>query len=159
MVYHEFSVPADDRYFEDYVAGRIYEFGSFTLEEEEMLSFARRYDPQPFHVDPQKAEQGPYHGLIASGLQTISIVTRLYMDHYMSTVAGMGSPGMDEVRWPKPVRPGDTLRLRVTIVETRPSSSRKDRGLVTALAEGINQKNEVVASLRIVNIIKARNPL
>lgn len=158
MVLKEFTPPADDRYFEDYVQGRVYEFGEFRFDEELILEFARTYDPQYFHVDKEKAQKGPYKGLIASGLQTISAATRMYMDHYISTAASYGSPGMDEVRWTWPVRPGDVMRLRITILETAPHK-KKDRGFVTAFVEGINQEDKVVTSLKIVNIIGSRNPL
>jgi acyl dehydratase len=108
----DFAVPIGDRYFEDYQAGAVYEYGYATVDEAELLAFARRFDPQPIHADAQSAAAGPFGGLIASGWHTGAIFMRLFADHYLSRVASLASPGIDELRWPAPVRPGDTLRLR-----------------------------------------------
>lgn len=110
-----FAAPIDDRYFEDYVPGSVFEFGPILVDEAEVIAFAERFDPQTMHVDPDKAARGPYGGLIASGWHTLSMMMRLYVDHYLSAVASLVSPGVDEVRWHRPVRPGDRLRLRVTV--------------------------------------------
>ena len=126
----DFAVPIDDRYFEDYVQGAVYEYGYITVTEAEILDFARAFDPQPIHVDPEFAAAGPFHGLIASGWHTAGILMRMFADHCLSKVASLASPGIDELRWPAPVRPGDSLRLRCTFVETRRSRSKPDRGLV-----------------------------
>src|SRR5450756_1412288 len=106
-----FTVPPEHRYFEDYVAGAVHEFGTIAVEEAEIIAFAKRYDPQIFHIDPQAAKQTIYGGLIASGWLTSGLIMRLYSDHYLSHVASLGSPGIDELRWLKPVRPGDVLSL------------------------------------------------
>ncbi|MEI8183847.1 MAG: MaoC family dehydratase, partial [Desulfomonile sp.] len=111
-----FTTPAEDRYFEDYVPGSVHEFGSIAVEEAEMINFARRFDPQPFHIDPEAAKQSIFGGLIASGWHTASLAMRLLVDHYISHVASLGSPGVDELRWLKPVRPGDTLSVRITLL-------------------------------------------
>ena len=116
-----FPVPPDERYFESYVAGSVYEFGSMKAEEEEMIAFAKRYDPQPFHTDPEAARKSVFGGLVASGWFTAALTIRMLVDHFLSHVAGLGSPGVDQLRWLEPVRPGDTLSLRVTIVEARRS--------------------------------------
>src|SRR5258708_6894052 len=114
MTLSHFPSPREARYFEDYEAGRIYEFGNVVLSEPEIVEFARCFDPQDMHVDPEKARLGRFGGIIASGWHTIGIAMRLYVDHYLSSVASLASPGVDEVRWPNPVRPGDSIRLRVT---------------------------------------------
>ena len=158
MTLSHFSAPRQNRYFEDYEAGRVYEFGGITLTQPEILEFARRYDPQDMHVDPEKARQGRFGGIIASGWQTIGIAMRLYVDHYLSSVASLASPGVDEVRWPNPVRPGDTLGIRVTILETIPSRSKADRGVVRARIEAFNQEKLPVLSLVALSII-GRRPL
>ena len=153
----DFAAPIDDRYFEDYPAGASYEYGYVTVTEAEILEFARRYDPQPIHVDPAFAATGPFGGLIASGWQTAGLFMRLFADHYLSRVASLASPGVDELRWPAPVRPGDTLRLRATIEQTRPSRSKPDRGLVHTRGELIRQGDgQVVLSLTAVNLLLLR---
>jgi acyl dehydratase len=154
----DFAAPVDDRYFEDYSPGAVYEYGYITVTEAEMLDFARKFDPQPIHVDPDFAAGGPFGGLIASGWHTAGIMMRLLADHYLSRVASLASPGLDELRWPAPVRPGDSLRLRATVVEARRSRSKPDRGLVRTQSELINQNDEVVLRVTAMNIIGARTP-
>jgi acyl dehydratase len=153
---HSFTSPPDDRYFEDYVPGEVYEFGTITVTEPEIIEFARQFDPQYFHVHPEKAIQSRFGGIIASGWHTVGLTMRLYVDHYLSHVASLASPGVDEVRWPNPVRPGDTLRIRVTNVDARPSRSKTDRGIVRAKIEAINQKDELVLSMVGISIIGRR---
>lgn len=148
---------ADERYFEDYIPGTVYEFGSVTLSEDEIIEFAQRYDPQYFHIDPERAVRGPFGGLIASGWQTNAIIMRLFVDHYLSQAASLGSPGIDEIRWLRPVRPGDSLRIRVTVLESRVSRSKPDRGIVKASIETFNQHGELVATM-IGNNFIARRP-
>src|SRR5579864_8105352 len=143
-----------ERYFEDYVPGSAHEFGPVVVSESDILDFARRYDPQPFHADPDKAASGPFGGLIASGWHTAAITMRLLVDHYLSAGSSLGSPGIDEVRWTKPVRPGDTLAVRVTVVEARRSRSKPDRGLVRSRIEVLNQLGEVVMSLTAMNFMR-----
>jgi acyl dehydratase len=123
-----------------------------------MISFAKEFDPQSFHVDPVAAADGPFGGLIASGWHTASLAMRLVVDHYVSRVASLASPGVDELRWPAPVRPGDSLRLQTTILETRRSRSKPDRGLVRTRAELLNQHDQIVLSLVAMNLIRLRNP-
>jgi acyl dehydratase len=154
----DFAAPIEDRYFEDYDAGAVYEYGYATVAEEEVVAFARRFDPQPFHADARLAAAGPFGGLIASGWHTAGIFMRLFADHYLSRVASLGSPGVDELRWPVPVRPGDRLRLRTTIIETRRSRSKPDRGLVRTRAELLNQDNRIALSLAAVNLLRLREP-
>ncbi len=143
-----FTTPVEDRYFEDYLPGAVYEFGSIAVEEAEIICFARRFDPQPFHTDPEAAKRSAFGGLIASGWHTASLAMRLLVDHYVSHVASLGSPGADELRWLKPVRPGDTLSLRVTQIERRISRSKPDRGFIRVRTEVINQHGDVVMTMK-----------
>lgn len=159
MQFATFSAPKDQRYFEDYVQDAVYEFGSVSVTEQEIIDFAGKFDPQAFHLDPVQAAKGPFKGLIASGWHTTSLGCKLYVEHFLSSVASLGSPGVDELRWMRPVRPGDTLRLRITILESKPSSSKNDRGLIRSLLETINQHDEVVMSAKIMSLLLTRNPL
>jgi len=154
----DFTVPREDRYFEDYLPGAVYEYGYLTVSEAEILGFARQFDPQPIHIDPGFAATGPFGGVIASGWHTASMMMRLFADHYLSRVASLASPGIDELRWPAPVRPGDQLRLRTTIVEARPSRSKPDRGLVRTRGELVNQDDRIVLHLVAMNLLGRREP-
>jgi acyl dehydratase len=151
-----FSTPIDERYYEDYVAGSVFECGPISVDEAEVVAFARRFDPQSIHIDAEAAARGPFRGLIASGWHTTSLMMRLFVDHYLSSVASLASPGVDELRWRLPVRPGDELRLRVSVTETRPSQSKPDRGIVSSLLEAINQRGEVVCSMKAMNLLAKR---
>lgn len=111
-----FTTPIDDRYFEDYVEGEIHRFGSITVETDEVIDFAKRFDPQSFHVDPDTAKLTPFAGLIASGWHTAALTKRLYVEHYLTHAASLGSPGIDELRWLRPVRPRHILSVRVTVL-------------------------------------------
>ena len=146
-----------DRYFEDYLPGAIHEFGSIQVEEADIIEFARRYDPQQFHIDPAAAARGPFGGLIASGWHTGALMMRMFVDHYLSPVSSLGSPGIDELRGLRPVRPGDTLRVRATILETKRSRSKPDRGVVRTLSEVLNQNGEVVMSMNAMTLVRCRN--
>lgn len=154
----DFAVGIEDRYFEDYEVGTVYEYGHASVSEAEIIAFAERFDPQPIHVDTQFAARGPFGGVIASGWHTAAIAMRLVVDHYVSRVASLASPGVDELRWPTPVRPGDSLRLRTTILETRRSQSKPDRGLIRTRAELLNQHDQTALSLVAMNLIRLRNP-
>ena len=151
-----FAEPPDNRFFEDYTPGHVYEFGTITVSEAEIIDFARKFDPQYFHIDPEKAKASRFGGIVASGWHTIGLAMRLYVDHYLSHVASLASPGMDEVRWPNPVRPGDTLKIRVTVLEARPSHSKPDRGVVRAKIEALNQRDDLVLSMTGLSIIGRR---
>lgn len=126
------------------------------MSEQEIIDFGRLYVPQPYHTDPELAKKTIYGGIIASGWHTASVMMRVYSDNYLSKVANLGSPGVDELRWPKPVRPGDALSIRVTVLETRRSSSKPDRGIVRSLLETLNQDGDVVMSMKMVNFVSAR---
>lgn len=151
-----FSVPVDDRHFEDYIVGAVHEFGSIAVEQEEVISFGKRFVPLSYHTDPERAKESLYGGLIASGWHTAALMMRLYTDNYLSSVANLGSPGVDEVRWPRPVFPGDELSIRVTILESRLSQSKPDRGIVLSFVEVLNHKREVVMSLKSTNFVRSR---
>ena len=151
-----FAAPIEQRYFEDYVPGGVYEFGSISVEESEIISFSKRFDPQSFHTDPEAAERSMYGGLIASGWHTAALMMRLIVDHYLSHVASLGSPGVDELRWLQPVRPGDTLSLRVTVTEARRSRSKPDRGILHSYCETLNQHGQVVMTMKAINLLACR---
>ena len=153
----DLAVPVTDRYFEDYVPGAVCVFGEIAMTESEIIDFARRYDPQPMHTDPVVAARGPFGGLIASGWHTTACVMRLLVERYLSHVAAIVSPGIDEMRWKAPVRPGDVLRVRVTVEDASASRSKPDRGLVRSLIEVLNQHDEVVQSMRAMNLIRRRD--
>jgi len=151
-----FNVPIEDRYLEDYQTGAVYEFGAIQVTGEEIIEFGKQFDPQPFHTSPQAASQSIYGGLIASGWHTASIMMRLFVEHYLSSAASLGSPGVDELRWLLPVRPNDALTLRVTVAETRRSTSKPDRGVLFSFIEVLNQNKEVVMSMKAVNLLLCR---
>jgi acyl dehydratase len=154
-----FATPIDDRYFEDYEPGATYEFtDTSTLDQQRMIDFATEFDPQTFHVDPDAATTGPFGGLIASGWHTAAIMMRLLADNYLSKVAGLASPGIDEIRWLLPVRPGDTLHLRVTVVHSKRSTSKPDRGVIHSGIEVVNQDDRVVMTLVAINFLRLRDP-
>ena len=139
-----FKTPPKERWFEDFVVGDEQEFGDYLVTEEEIVEFARKYDPQPFHLDHEAARASHFGGLIGSGWMTCCIAMRLLCDHFIPRQSSMGSPGVDEVRWLKPVRPGDRLRLRMKVLEVRPSQSKADRGVIIGQHELLNQHGEVV---------------
>ncbi len=136
-----------EHYFEDFAPGQVYELGSTTVTEEEIVAFARRWDPQPFHVDPEAAAASVFGGLIASGWHTGAMWMRLYVDSLLDGAASMGSPGIEELRWLAPVRPGDTLHARLTVVEATPSERRPDRGTIRSRAEMVNQEGVTVMAM------------
>jgi acyl dehydratase len=146
------------RYFEDYVPGLLVDCGKFTVDEAEIIEFARQYDPQPFHVDPDAAAKGPFGGIIASGWQTTSLMMRNVVEHYISAESSLGAAGIDEIRWPRPVRPGDTLRVSATVLEARRSQSKPDRGIVKSRMELVNSDGETAMTLIAINFVLARSP-
>jgi acyl dehydratase len=144
------------RYFEDYVPGTSVDCGSFSLSEAEIIAFATEYDPQPFHVDPVAAKNGPFGGLIASGWHTTSRMMRLLVDGYVSQESSLGAAGVDELRWLRPVRPGDTLHVRATVMEARRSGSKPDRGIVRTRMELTNQDGDLVMTVTAISFVLAR---
>jgi acyl dehydratase len=144
------------RYWEDFKPGQVIELGSRTIDKDSILGFAREFDPQPFHTDEEAARRTIFGGLIASGWHTGSLSMRLFYDGLIKDVVSLGSPGFDELRWVKPVRPGDTLSARFTVLECVASRSKPDRGVIRALLETRNQQGEVVMSITAVNIFGRR---
>lgn len=136
------------RHLEDFKEGQVFELGEDTIREQEILDFARRFDAQPFHVDPEAAKASIYGGLIASGWHTASFFMGLLVRGLLHDVASLGAGGIDELRWLKPVRPGDTLRARLSVVGSRPSTKHADRGLLTCVGEMFNQHGERVLLIR-----------
>ena len=131
-------------YWEDFPVGAVREFGGKTLSREDIVRFAREYDPQPFHVDEEAANKSVFGGLIASGWQTCGLAMRMMCDAYLLDAASAGSPGVESIRWLLPVRPGDRLRVRLTVLEARVLQSKPHIGLVRNKWEMFNQKNEQV---------------
>ena len=156
MIESDFTVSRENRYFEDYIAGSVHEFGTIRVERDEVIAFAQRFDPQAFHTDSEAAEKSIFGGLIASGWHTAGLMMRLFAQYYLSTVASLGSPGVDALRWTRPVRPGDDLSIRVTITETRRSRSKPDRGMVHSFIEVMNQHREVVMTMKAMNLLLCR---
>ncbi len=134
-------------YWEDFPPGDVMEMGSYTFTEAEIIAFARQFDPQPFHVDPEAARASYFKGLIASGWHTCSVAMRLMVDKYVSRSASLGSPGLDNIRWLAPVRAGDTISYRRTITAARPSESKPGIGLVHSRWEAVNQRGELVMTM------------
>ena len=144
------------RYFEDYSVGDTISSAGITLTEASIIDFAATYDPQPFHVDVVAASESQFGGLIASGWQVIALSFRLLLDAGFLKGTGMGSPGLDELKWLRPVRPGDTIRAEATVAAVKPSAKRDDRGYVTVDFRVFNQHDEVVATYRCPEIIRRR---
>jgi acyl dehydratase len=143
-----------ERYFEDWTVGEVFETDSHLMTQARIRSFAEEFDPQPFHIDPEAAAASIYGGLVASGWHTGSVMMRLkttLLGH-----ASMGSPGADSFRWLAPVRPGDELRLRMTVLETKASASKPDRGIMRVRDEMLNQRDEVVMSMEPALFLKRR---
>jgi acyl dehydratase len=147
----------EERHFEDYIPGAVFEYGEIRVDEAEILDFARRFDPQDMHVDPEAAKRGRFGGLIASGWHTGAMMMGLFADNFLTKGTSLASPGIDELRWLHPVRPGDVLRIRVSVLEATPSRSKPDRGLVRTLVEVLNQDGKVVMSMKPMNIIARRS--
>lgn len=151
------KVPLKERYFEDYTLGECHEFGDFLVTESELVDFSRKYDPQPFHVDQEAAKASVFAGLISSGWMTGAVMCRLMVEHFLPPVAAMGSPGLSSLTWECPVRPGDRLFERVTVLGLRRSESKPDRGFIELLQEGFNQRGELVIRMKGVAIMRCRD--
>jgi acyl dehydratase len=135
------------RYWEDFEAGQIYQLGTVQVDEADIVDFGRRWDPQPFHVDPEAAGASPFGGLIASGWHTACLTMRLYVENLLTGTESQGSPGVEQLRWRKPVRPGSRLTATATILDTAPSSSRSDRGTVFLRFETTDDNGDVVMDM------------
>jgi acyl dehydratase len=147
--------PAAGRHFEDYPVGAVFDIGTFTLSEDDIVAFAARYDPQAMHTDRDWAEHGPFGEVIASGWHTVAALMRLIVENYLPE-KGLASPGIDELRWLLPVRPGETLRAQVTVTEARRSRSRPDRGLITSFVEVLTLTGDPVLTMRPMNFVRCR---
>ena len=143
-------------FWEDFVPDVRELMGEVTVDLEEVMAFAKRYDPQPFHVDVQEAEKSIYGGIIASGWHTCSMVMRLMCDSYLVNSSSLGSPGIEEVKWLSPVYPGNVLSAFRTVVETRASASKPDRGIVKTFWEVENEKGRLVMSMIGINFFLRR---
>ena len=137
--------------------GDVNEFGEYEMTEAEMIEFAEQYDPQPFHVDPEAAKEYPYGGLIASGWHTCAATMRMLVENQFRDGDNLGSPGVDELRWHQPVRPGDVLSVRVEVTEKRPLESDPRRGLVKSAVETSTEAGTLVLSWK-SNVFVRRNP-
>jgi len=146
------------RYFDDIQAGDVFELAPVIVSAEEIVEFASRYDPQPFHVDPEAAKASAFGGLVASGWHTVALFMGAFVRGVLLDSASMGSPGVEEIRWLAPVRPGDELHPRVTIEAVRPSSTRTDRGTIFTLCEVFNQDGTLVMTLKARSFL-ARRPV
>ncbi|MFZ5782405.1 MAG: MaoC family dehydratase [Pseudomonadota bacterium] len=144
------------RYWDDYEIGARFELGSTRFTEEEIVSFARQFDPQSFHVDPDAARRSMFGGLIASGWHVASKMMRLFVDNYVDHRTTLGSPGVDELRWLKPVRPGDTLTGWVECTAKVPSKSRPEMGVIHEHWRATNQKGELVMTAKGINMVRRR---
>jgi acyl dehydratase len=143
-------------YWEDFPVGQVTEFGGITLSEDDIVRFAREFDPQPFHIDAEAAKHSMFGGLIASGWHTCGLAMRMMCDAYLLEAASLGSPGVDNIRWLKPVRPGDTLRVRCVVLEARPLESKPHVGLVRNRWEVLNQNGEEVMQMEGYGMFKRR---
>ena len=143
-------------YWEDFQVGSVREFGSHTLTADEIVRFAREFDPQPFHLDEAAGRQSLFGGLAASGWHTCALVMRMMCDAYLLDAASLGSPGLESLKWRKPVLAGDHLHVRMSILESRPMGSRPDVGLVRARWEAINQRGEEVLAMEGWNMFRRR---
>jgi acyl dehydratase len=150
------SVATETRYFEDFHLDDVIDVGSLTVSQDEIIAFAKQYDPQPMHIDPNAASFTIYGGLIASGWHTVSLYMRLLVENLVAKTVSFGSPGVDELRWPRPVRPGDTLSGQMEVIETRASNSRPNMGIVRWRGEVRNQRGELVLTLLGTNFFGRR---
>jgi acyl dehydratase len=147
-----------DRFFEDYTIGTTHICGSFSVTEDEIIAFASQFDPQMMHVDRDLAAKGPFGQVIASGWHTVACTMRLVVENFLPH-NGLAAPGIDELRWPRPVRHGDMLTVHATVQEARRSRSKPDRGLIQTLLEVINQNGDVVMSMKPMNLVRVRTPV
>ncbi|ADO71321.1 MaoC family dehydratase [Stigmatella aurantiaca] len=144
------------RYFEDFHVGQVHEAGPHKVSREEILAFAQKFDPQSFHLDDEAGRRTIYGGIIASGWHTAAISHRLLVDCVLKDAAGLGSPGVDELRWLRPVRPDDSLSLKVEVIELIPSRSKRDRGAIKYRIALHNQQGEVVMTLSAISMFARR---
>jgi len=143
-------------YFEDFTPGREFRTEGITITEGQIIDFAMTFDPQPFHLNVEAAKASIYEGLIASGFQTMALTFRLFVQTRALAACSLGSPGVDEVRWLRPVRPGDTLKATVQVLEQRPSMSKPDRGIVRLHWTTVNHRGEPVLTMTSLQLVRRR---
>lgn len=143
-------------YFEDFTPGREFRTEGITVTEGQIIDFAMTFDPQPFHLNVEAAKTSIYEGLIASGFQTMALTFRLFVQTRALAACSLGSPGVDEVRWLRPVRPGDTLKATVQVLEQRPSTSKPDRGIVRLHWTTVNHRGEPVLTMTSLQLVRRR---
>ena len=152
----EFAEPDNEHYFEDYVPGSVQEYGPIAVEAEEAAEFAKQFGPGSWRLEQSSSANGSSENAIANEWLVVGLMMRLFVQHFLSSVASIASPGVDEIRWEKPVQAGDALRVRITVIETRRSVSKPDRGIVRCFIELFNQHGEVVLTLKSMNLIRSR---
>jgi len=144
------------RYFEDLECGDVFETNSYTVEKQEIIEFAEQFDPQPFHVDEEAAEKSIFGELIASGIHTMALASKLTVEDIFSEVANLGGRGMDNLQFRHPVRPGETLRVQLEVLETNTSDRHPDRGYVTYEQRVVGDSDDILLSLRMDAIVQRR---
>ena len=142
------TAKTDKWFFEDFIPGKVIELGNRKVSEEEIISFATQFDPQSFHIDKEAAADSIFGGVIASGWHTCGMIMRMVVDGFLKDSSSMGSPGVDEIRWILPVRPGDTLTITAETLESRPSTSKPDRGVLITMWRATNQEGKLVCTIK-----------
>lgn len=145
-------------YWEDFAVGQVRDLGTITPTRQEIIAFARQFDPQPFHLDDEAAKASVFGGLCASGWHTCSMAMRLMVTNFLQDTSSLGSPGLEGIQWRKPVFPGDTLRLKVTVLETKPMGKRPDVGMTRNLWEMFNQQGDMVLRMDGWAMFRRRTP-
>jgi acyl dehydratase len=143
-------------YLEDFHPGDVRDFGSRTVGQDEIIAFAREFDPQYFHTDPEAARESNFGGLVASGWHTVSLTCRMFIDNLLGQAAVLGGIGSDRLRWLRPVRPGDTLSVRATVLEHKRSQSKPDRGSIHLRLETFEQSGECVLTMTVTALVRAK---
>ena len=146
-----------ERYLEDFAVGQTFGSGRLRIDEERIKTFAAEFDPQPFHLDEEAARHTLFRGLAASGWHTAAVTMRLLVEGEIRPAGGIVGAGFDELRWPRPVRPGDELRVESEVLEVRPSKSQPDQGIIKARMTTLNQRDEPV-QISIGNLVVPRRP-
>jgi len=148
----------DDLYFEDFHVGRRFETETATLTEQDIVAFGKLYAPLPYHTDPVAAKDTMFKGVVAAGYQTAAITFALFVRTGAFRAAGMGSPGVDQLRWLKPVKPGDTLRVIAEVVESSPAAAPGGRDAIRMKYATVNQHGETVMTVTSLHFLRRRPP-
>lgn len=147
-----------EQYLEDYAVGQTYMTGRHRIDKDQIIAFAKQYDPQPYHLDEEAARKSPFRGLAASGWHTAALTMRLMVDGGFKPAGGILGVGFDDLKWPRPVRPGDELRVRSEVLDVLPSKSRPDRGLIKVQNTTLNQNDEAVQIFTAKLLVPRRVP-